>query len=418
MNLFDAYFTYRKVTEVPLIFHRWSLISCVGAFLGRQCWFPFGSSRIFPNMYVQLIGSPGTRKSTAIKQARSLISSAGYSTFSAEKTRKEKFLIDLEGASDDGKEGAAPKNMVLENLFGASMDTVGAVPREVFIVADEFNEFIGSGDLEFLSLLGALWDWDSDDTFYRYRLKNSKSVSIFQPTISILSGNTHAGFQQCFPPEAIGQGFLSRIILIYSDPSGVKITIPPAPDEKLLEQMITMFAQIKDKFVGALAYTQEAYRMLDMIYKTWLDLEDQRFKHYSTRRFTHLIKLSIICAATRIAPRIDSQDVLLASTLLAYAESFMPKALGEFGKSKNSEAANKLMAALYETKKPLKLNDLWKIVSNDLEKMSDLSALLGNLINADKIQTVPGEGFLPKQKPLDRKLLFVDFKLLKEFTGK
>lgn len=365
-------------------------------------------------MYIMLIGSPGTRKSTAIKNARAVIQAAGYSTFSAEKTRKEKFLLDLEGASEDGNEENAGKNLVFENLFGAGADTTGATPREVFVVADEFNEFIGSGDLEFLSLLGALWDWDSEDSFYRYRLKNSKSVHIYQPTISILGGNTHAGFQQCFPPEAIGQGFLSRLILIYSDPSGRRITIPPTPDPKLLEEIVKTLAAIKEKMVGPLQHSPEAFRMLDMIYKTWQDLEDHRFKHYSTRRFTHLIKLSVICAAIRVSPKVDSEDVLLASTLLAYAESFMPKALGEFGKSRNSEAANKVMAALYETKKPLKLPELWKVVSQDLEKMADLSALLGNLISADKVQTVPGMGFLPKQKPLDRKLLFVDFNLLKE----
>lgn len=414
MNLFDTYFTYRKETEVPLIFHRWSLIGCLGAFLGRQCWLPFGSSRVFPNMYIMLVGNPGTRKSTAVKQARKLLEAAGYSSFSAEKTTKEKFILDLEG--EGGNDLDSGKNLVFENLFGAGADTAGATPRETFIVADEFNEFIGNGNVEFLSLLGALWDWDSEDSFYRYRLKNSKSIQIFQPTISILGGNTHAGFQLCFPPEAIGQGFLSRLILIYSDPSGRRITFPAAPDPKVLASMVETLAKVKAKLVGALAYTPEAYRMFDMIYKTWQDLEDQRFKHYSTRRFTHLMKLSIICAAARVSATIDSEDVLLASTLLAYAESFMPKALGEFGKSRNSEAANKVMAALYETKKPLKLQDLWKVVSQDLDKIADLSALIGNLLTADKVQTVAGQGFLPKQKPLDRKLLFVDFKLLKEFT--
>ena len=93
----------------------------------------------------------------------------------------------------------------------------------------------------------------------------------------------------------------------------------------------------------------------------------------------------------------------------------MPKALGEFGKSRNAEAANKIMSVLYETKKPMKMEQLWKIVQNDLEKMNDLGNLLNNLQQADKIQIVKGEGFLPKQRPLDRKQLYVDYNLLREY---
>jgi len=109
------------------------------------------------------------------------------------------------------------------------------------------------------------------------------------------------------------------------------------------------------------------------------------------------------------------QDILLANSLLTYTEASMPKALGEFGKSRNAEAANKIMSVLYDTKKPLGLPSLWKVVSNDLEKVSDLSNLLVNLQNADKIQVVKGEGFLPRQRPLDRKMLYVDYSLLKEY---
>lgn len=414
--MFDLYFQYREDTEVPMLFHRWSLIGSVGALLGRQFWMPFGTSKIFPNHYIMLIGNPGTRKSTAVKQSKNVLSGCGYDMFAADKTTKEKFLLDLEGETVEGPK-ANGSSLVFQNLFGTGNDTSGAIPKETFIVADEFNEFVGSGNIEFLSLLGSLWDWDDPNAFFKFRLKNSKSVHIFQPTISILSGNTHNGFQQAFPPETIGQGFLSRLLLVYSEPSGKKITFPKVPPEKLHQALMEYLKKIKETVTGAATTTATAKHALDMIYRTWLDLEDQRFKHYSTRRFTHLLKLSLVCAATRLSKMVDTQDVLLASSILSYTESFMPKALGEFGKSRNSEAANKLMAALYETKKALKLSDLWKVVSSDLEKIQDLASLLSNLQQAEKIQATK-EGFLPKQKPLDRKMLYVDYNLLKEYKEK
>lgn len=430
MSLFDQYFTYVKSSESPAIFHRWCFVTAIGALLGRNYWLPFGKFRIFPNIYMMMIGNPGTRKNTAARFAKDLISDAGYRNFSANKTRKEKFLADLAGltetdlaANNTNGRGKGSKNVVFDELFrGDPTDPSelneevpeGTEAREVFIVAPEFNTFLPPGDMEFLSDLGELWDWDDIKHFWTYRLKNSKQVHIYQPTISLLGGNTHDGFKDMFPAQSLGQGILSRIILVHGERSENKITWPEEPSKSLELDLVKSLVAMRVAITGAANVTFQAKNALDLIYRTWRDLEDQRFKHYSTRRFTHLLKLCLIASATRLSTTIDMPDVLLASSLLSFTEAGMSKALGEFGKSRNSEAANKLMSALYETKKPMKITDLWRVVSSDLEKLADLSNLLSNLQQADKIQAIKNEGFLPKQKPIDRKQLYVDLKLLKE----
>ena len=157
--LMDKYFQYVVDTEAPLVFHRWTVLSILGATLGRQYHFPFGHFRIFPNMYVMLIGNPGSRKSSAINMAKKLLGNTGYDTFGAQRTSKEKFLIDLVGVEDDNGK-VIDNNAVLSNIFGDGY--VSGEPKEVYICADEFNEFVGSSNLEFLSLLGSLWDWDNE----------------------------------------------------------------------------------------------------------------------------------------------------------------------------------------------------------------------------------------------------------------
>jgi len=191
-------------------------------------------------MYVMLIGDPGTRKSTAIKTSKRILSASGYDKFSAERTSKEKFLLDLEGVEDDTG-SVKDASAVMRNLFGD--DYANVDPREVFVVADEFNEFVGSGNLEFLSLLGSLWDWDDPVAPFKQRLKTSRSVSIFQPTINILSGNTHAGFAEAFPPQTLGQGFLSRLILVFGESSGKKFAFPEKPPDSLKQQLIDEFVE-------------------------------------------------------------------------------------------------------------------------------------------------------------------------------
>lgn len=437
-DLFDLYYQYTKETEAPYVFHRWSLIAGVGAYLGRQFWMPFGTSRIFPNQYVMLVGNPGTRKSSAIKLSKKILAATGYDHFSAEKTTKEKFLLDLEGlpetygdsygsntrnsrarGASTRSEGITPHDVLANLDLGSNEAVHDGIPREVFIPADEFNEFAGSGNLDFLSLLGSLWDWDDESTTYKHRLKNSKSLSIYQPTISLLGGNTHTGLQEGFPLQTIGQGFMSRLILVHGEPSGRKITFPKKPPEELASAIGKHFAEIHEKVTGEATMTPAAERALDIIYRTWGEIDDYRFKYYSSRRFTHLIKLLLVCAAVRLSTEIDMPDVILANTILTYTESNMSKALGEFGKSRNSEATQAVMTALYDAKKPLSFEDLWKVVSRDLEKREALTDILAGLMQAGKIQ--PPEktggahaGFLPLQKPVNSKAIYVDFSLIRE----
>lgn len=425
-SLFELYFEYIKDTESPTIYHRWSLIAGVGAFLGRQYWLPFGDTRIFPNHYIMLIGNPGTRKSAAIKMMKRVLGRVGYDRFSAERTTKEKFLLDLEGTNDlelerfaNSKRSAVASTPrgVLANLGLLDGEaTHDGIPREVFITADEFNEFAGTGNLDFLSTLGALWDWDDESNTYKQRFKNSKSISIFQPTISLLGGNTHTGFQNAFPSDSLGQGFLSRLVLVHSEPSGRKITFPSKPDDRIMVSLGERFNEIRKTVCGEARVASSARNSLDTIYRTWKDLDDYRLKFYSTRRFTHLLKMTLICSAMRASLEIDVQDVVLANTILTYTENAMSKALGEFGKNRNSEASHAIMTTLYEADRPKTFDDLWKVVDRYLEKRDALKDILLNLQTADKIVLVDKKGFLAKQKPMDGKAVYVDLKLLKEYS--
>lgn len=413
--MMDMYLSYTSDTEAPLIFHRWSIIGCIGAALGRQYYLPFGDSEIFPNTYIMLIGDPGTRKSTAIKGAKRLLAATGYDHFSADRTSKEKFLIDLEGKTDEeGKpiDGQA----IMSTMFGDDLE--GADPCESFIVSDEFNEFVGAGNIEFLSMLGNLWDWNSPQVPFKQRLKTSKSVSIYQPTISILSGNTHAGFAQAFPPEAIGQGFMSRLMLVYGEASGKKIAFPGRPDDSLKLAVVEKLIEMRSKIVGEATMTPQARQMLEVIYRTFNSLHDGRFKHYSTRRFTHLLKLCMICTASNMRTEIGAADVIYANTILTYTEHFMPRAMGEYGKAKHADVMAKIVDLLGSTRKPLQMADIWKQVQADLDKPEDLTKLLAGLVQADKIQWVDRKGYLIVRKLLKEDVLYVDFSLLREHQEK
>lgn len=342
-----------------------------------------------------LIGSPGTKKSSAIKIGAKLLKQAGYTTFAAKKTRQEKFLLDMAEQSEDPAtpDGA---DILDQNLWGdtAATSILDRPPAECFVAADEFNTFIGLGNIDFISILGDLWDYEG---VYDYKLKNSKSVFIPNPTVNILGGNTPTGFAQAFPTDSIGQGFFSRLLLIYGEPSGIKYTFPPPPDIEIQTELIALLHTIRNEIKGEISITEESKGLLDIIYHTWEDLEDIRFEHYSNRRLQHLLKLCLIVTASRLSRVIELEDVVYANTLLTFTEQLMPKALGEFGKARNSAITHKVMIAIDSAKLPISFQAIWKAVHQDLDSRDQLIQILGGLQVAEKIQAV-GTGFLPIKK--------------------
>lgn len=388
MSFFEKYLEYVGESEAPTTYHRWAAVSLVGAMLGRQVHLSFGHGVIYPNQYIMLMGSPGTRKSSAISIARKLLSKTGYTRFAPDRVSKERFLMDMRSITDEDLD---------RDLHELVMDA----PSELFVVAEEFTDFVGQGGMEFMTMLTKLWD-NLDE--YTHPKIHGKSIVVEKPTVNIIGGNTVQGLALAIPPEALGNGFMSRMIMVYAEPTGKKITFPKPVSESLRESLVEHLKKIRYEMKGEISYHPKALKVFDRMYKEFRDVDDSRFKHYSTRRFTHLLKLAMIMAVSELRLEITEVDALNANTLLHYTELRMPKALGEFGKSKYSDVSNTIMDILSHSTKPVTMNSLWKSIAKDLSKITELGDVMKNLMHAGKVQviTVAGiQGYMPLHAEVD-----------------
>jgi len=361
-----------------------------------------------------LIGEAGARKSTAIKLVKKLIGSSGYTDFAANKTTKEKFLVDLQREEDFDLLHTTKRSydsITSSNLWGDSTEGLEATAEihASWIVADEFINFIGRGNIDFCNLLGELWDYD--EPVYRDRIKNGKSVTIPFPIVGILAGTNQENFSLAFPPEIMATGYLARKILIYGEPKNEKVTFPADATSETKQNLIKELQEIKQQISGCASTTEEALSMLDEIYKQWKNIPDIRFRTYSSRRFTQLIKVALNTAASYKTSRIDRRIVIESNTYLAAAEQLMSKALGEFGKGKHGDIVQRILGMMEGADKPVLINEIWKEVHRDLDKPSELAVILQNLEQAEKIIRIPQKGFLMKAEKR-REEIHVDWNLL------
>lgn len=323
-------------------------------------------------MYIMLQGLPGVRKSTAISIGTKLLKKVGYTKFASNRMSRQMFLEEMYHINQP------PDDIDLDKAMEWRDE------HEISIHASEFLDFIGQGDKDYLMLITSLWD-NLDE--YKNPKITSKSVVVNKPTVNFIGGNTPAGLNMAFPAETIDSGTLSRFIFVHAASTGKKVLIPSPPDKTKEAAILERLSNIS-KMSGEAKVTDDALAALEVIYEEAKPLEDPRFQYYFSRRLTHVIKLCLIVAASRLSYEITAEDVLLANTMLGAAEYSMPKALGHFGRNRNSAVIHNMLEFIEESGRPIMPKELYNKFCADFSRESDFISTLMDLQNGGKIIAV------------------------------
>lgn len=332
-------------TESPRLFHLWAAISGISAALGRRSFLPFGLSPIFPNQYILVVGTPGTRKSTAAGIMRSLLRDSTRVRFAPKDTggQRQGLISAMRGQTDNPEfvEGLDMASISEDSLAALTLDAISEStnipPAENFItamedkhslyaVSSEITQLIGQNNLPMLDFLTTMYDGDD----YDYQLKESK-ITLTKPLLGLIGCTTPSSISNALPAAAGGQGLLSRMILVYGSKKYKSVPRPTAPPAELVSKVKESLSDIYLDRAGAFTETKEAASYVETLYDIALEITDSRFAYYQERRFTHLLKLAMALAAGRGSQEIVKDDYYEAHRILRATERGMPDALGQFG---------------------------------------------------------------------------------------
>lgn len=313
--------------------------------LGRRCFLPFGPMVIFPNQYVLLVGTPGTRKSTAAAIKKRILKAATGVRFApADTAGQRQGLVEAMKGSDQSKEfihnielnsrDDSITGLTLADLAQATDEPdedeaqfiSAADKHHIAVISGEFSRFIGQNSLQMLDFLTAMWDGED----YEYKTKTGESI-LKNPLLNILGCTTPTQIANSMPPAAGGQGFLSRIILVYGTRKYKQVPRPSTPPVELVDKVKQHLNKIYYELSGAFDETHDGRAYSESLYDYPLEITDSRFGYYNERRYTHLIKLSMVLCAARGDRVITKTDYEESHRILRATERGMPDALGEFG---------------------------------------------------------------------------------------
>lgn len=395
----NDYLSMVEDTESPRLFHVWQALFNVSCALGRRCHFPFGPLQIFPNQYILFVGTPGTRKSTAAGMGKKVLKANTGVRFAPQDTagqrqgivaamqgnvEQKEFLESVELAARDDSMLSLTDIMEITNVpeTEEAQFIAEADKHHLAVVSSEFSRFIGQNNLQMLDFLATMWDGDD----YEYQLKTSRT-ELKNPLINLVGCTTPTSIANSLPPAAGGQGFLSRIILVYGARKYKEVPRPTIPSIDTVDRVGQRLNDIYYKMSGAFSETADAERLSRELYSYKLEITDSRFGYYAERRYTHLIKLSMVLAASRGTMVIEDLDVEEAHRILRATESGMPDALGEFGMNPLAVIKQEILETLRELGGPTPMGNLIGLFSRDA-RTGEITEVINDLKRIGAIRVI------------------------------
>lgn len=407
----NLYLQYVEETESPRLFHIWSALSGIASCLGRRIYLPFGTGDIFPNIYVLLVGPPAVKKSSAMLRTRKLLTKSTSIRFAPDDTsgKHQGLLVAMAGKKDEQEEQLFEEiekfnsslasglgtngHEVLNKLSGFNLDIKDK--ETMYVTSEEFTSFIGTNNTEMLTFLLRMWDGSE----YRYALTKSE-VFLEEPLLNIVGCTTPTALAKALPTEAVGQGFMSRVILVYSYTKYKRIPWPVI-DKELEQPIQDLFSILFNSFEGEFEISPEAKKYFEeQLYDKQLKFNDPRFLHYKDRRHQHLLKVAMLLAASRLSKRLERRDLEESDFILEITEAGMPDALGEYGLSPLANAKQKMTDIIKSVKGTINKEQLWAFMHRDMT-IANFSLALSELSNTgviNEVQTNDGPAYMENIK--------------------
>lgn len=305
----DGFIQLTESIQSPILFRKWAAISAIGAALERKVWIRSQGENLYPNLYVLLVGPPGSGKTRALDACERLFRDIGTHNIAKVNLTKAALMDELSAASRVVHTLPPPQDY-----------------NTLFIAAKELGALLPNYDSDFLNVLVTLYDCHKYD---EKRRGSKEPLVIERPQINLIGCTTPGYLVGTMPIGAWEQGFLARVIIIYSDQTDI-VPLDLLEERKdydtaLAKALTRDMKKISDR-IGRLKFTEGAAHLLETWNRSGREppIEHPRLIHYATRRIMHLLKLCMIACIDRGAENIDVPDYNAALDWLVEAESLMP----------------------------------------------------------------------------------------------
>lgn len=336
---------YTKDAPTPPIFRLWSAIHAIGACGERRVWTQLGINKLHPNLFLFLVGPPGTGKSQAINPMADILRRSQAVNLAPTDMTKQGLLDAL---------AECAKGAVIFDDHGITQ------PFDYHFMAiciSELSNFMSSYDPALAGLLTDLFDCPPMN---EEKKRSGAGNSIPFPGISFIMGTATQNLGNTISDELWGSGFMARVVMIYSDLEVIPLDMFAVNKrDEALEDQLTIALRRIGELTGPMIWeraAQEELRDFRERQKVGAPLHNL-LTFYVTRRWLHLGKLCMISALADERMVVRQEDVALAKSWLFAAEAVMPEIFKDMISHEDGQIYKSLNDALWglysRTKQPI-----------------------------------------------------------------
>jgi hypothetical protein len=287
----------------PEVFRLWSAISTVGAALERRVWTRVKKSTSYPNLYVVLVAGPGVGKTEATWRSRTILKSLAGQHHVGSVSLTSASLIDAIEAAE--RTVLRPTEIPATKHF-----------NHLSLIINELGVFLPEYDRAMMARLTDLWD--GQEYSEERRMNKGEVLLIERPTLSILAGCTPDYLNSTLPEGAWNQGFMTRVLLVYSGERSAMsgdIFNEIEEEDTFVKHLKPRLKEIAELW-GPMRYSEDVRRA----FSAWIMAglvpvpDHPKLFHYTARRVQHLIKLCMVASCSRsnelVVEMVDYQRAL------------------------------------------------------------------------------------------------------------
>lgn len=335
-----------------------------------------GYFKVYPNMYIMLVGNPGIKKTTAMKLARRLVVEVGDRTIAPASITKEALTQYM-----------AEKNSPCKHVFGNEAEGFHEFTH-ISIFANELVNLLNAGGnpIGMIDLLTDIWDSDK----FEVKTKNKGNDFIEGPFINILGCMTPEVMQNLLYQRIISGGFSRRCLFVYANHNGDPVPIPSlTPQQEKAWELCVQRGKELLKFEGRFHWTPDA----EQFWKDWYctnfkateKCDSLVLQGFHRSKPEYLLKVAMLIACSENDELLLTAGILKAA--LAFIDQVQPGIQTVFegtGRNELSPIAGAIQRFIEASEEPVKLKRIYATFYQDADT-DEINKILDHLAKVEKI---------------------------------
>lgn len=268
-----------KESESPRKYYYWSGLSSIAGVVKNNVYLDKFYYKLYPNIYVLLVGRSGIRKGPPVALAKRLVSEVGGTRVISGRVSIQAVISELNKARTENNGGPPITDAV------------------AFLTSSEFASFIIQ-DPQALTILTDLYDGDYNPTWDNLT-KGSGQERLKNPCVTMIGASNEVHFKEAVPDNALGGGFVARTFIIYADKKSIVNSLTSKPEITLDVPKLASYLRNLSKIKGEFRYSGAGKKLYDDWYTQFSEENYSDTTGTIERLHDHILKAAMLISLSR-----------------------------------------------------------------------------------------------------------------------